>query len=60
MIPGEIRTAEGMIEINAGRPVKTVRVANTGDRPIQVGLISTLSRLINSLNSTVNKQLACI
>ncbi|MBO0601724.1 urease subunit beta [Sporosarcina sp. E16_3] len=37
MIPGEIRTAEGMIEINAGRPVKTVRVANTGDRPIQVG-----------------------
>ena len=37
MIPGEIRTAEGMIEINVGRPVKTVRVANTGDRPIQVG-----------------------
>ncbi len=37
MIPGEIRTAEGMIEINAGRPVKTVRVASTGDRPIQVG-----------------------
>ena len=37
MIPGEIRTAEGLIEINAGRPVKAVRVANTGDRPIQVG-----------------------
>lgn len=37
MIPGEIRTAEGLIEINAGRPVKTVRVASTGDRPIQVG-----------------------
>jgi urease subunit beta len=37
MIPGEIRTAEGMIEINAGRPFKTIRVANTGDRPIQVG-----------------------
>ena len=30
-------TAEGTIEINFGRPVKTVRVANTGDRPIQVG-----------------------
>ncbi|WP_203248358.1 urease subunit beta [Sporosarcina beigongshangi] len=37
MIPGEIRPAEGVIEINVGRPVKTVRVANTGDRPIQVG-----------------------
>ncbi|MBO1911644.1 urease subunit beta, partial [Microvirga sp. 3-52] len=37
MIPGEIRPAEGTIEINAGRPTKTVRVANTGDRPIQVG-----------------------
>ena len=37
MIPGEIRTAEGEIEINAGREVKTIRVANTGDRPIQVG-----------------------
>lgn len=37
MIPGEIRTAEGLIEINAGRPVKTIRVASTGDRPIQVG-----------------------
>ncbi|MEK5036439.1 urease subunit beta [Sporosarcina sp. FSL K6-3457] len=37
MIPGEVKTAEGIIEINFGRPVKTVRVANTGDRPIQVG-----------------------
>ena len=37
MIPGEIRPAEGLIEINIGRPVQSVRVANTGDRPIQVG-----------------------
>lgn len=37
MIPGEIKTAEGFIEINVGRDVLTVRVANTGDRPIQVG-----------------------
>lgn len=37
MIPGEVITAEGDIEINAGlQPVKIV-VANTGDRPIQVG-----------------------
>lgn len=37
MIPGEILTAEGVIELNAGRETLTVPVANTGDRPIQVG-----------------------
>ena len=37
MIPGEILTAPGEIEINAGRPVILLTVANTGDRPIQVG-----------------------
>lgn len=37
MIPGEILTAEGDIELNAGRPTRRVVVANTGDRPVQVG-----------------------
>lgn len=37
MIPGEIITADGEIELNAGRPTTTLTVANTGDRPIQVG-----------------------
>ncbi|MBN8997521.1 MAG: urease subunit beta [Rhizobiales bacterium] len=37
MIPGEIFPAAGEIELNAGQPVVTVEVANTGDRPIQVG-----------------------
>ena len=37
MVPGEILTAAGEIELNAGRPVITLTVANTGDRPIQVG-----------------------
>src|SRR4051812_36072037 len=37
MIPGEILTLEGDIELNVGRPRVTVRVSNTGDRPIQVG-----------------------
>ena len=37
MIPGEIITAPGDIEINAGRQAVVVTVANTGDRPIQVG-----------------------
>jgi urease subunit beta len=37
MIPGELFTASGEIEINVGRPTVTLTVANTGDRPIQVG-----------------------
>jgi urease subunit beta len=37
MIPGELVTAPGEIELNAGRKTRTVRVVNTGDRPIQVG-----------------------
>jgi urease subunit beta len=37
MIPGEIITAPGEIELNAGRVVVTLKVANTGDRPVQVG-----------------------
>lgn len=37
MIPGEIFTEAGEIEINAGRQTIRVKVANTGDRPIQVG-----------------------
>jgi urease subunit beta len=37
MIPGEILTAGGSIELNAKRKVITLKVANTGDRPIQVG-----------------------
>ena len=37
MIPGEIQTAEGVIEINQGRETLSIEVANKGDRPIQVG-----------------------
>lgn len=37
MIPGEVIPADGHIELNAGQPVTVLRVANTGDRPIQVG-----------------------
>ena len=37
MIPGEIFHAPGDIELNAGRPTVTLTVANTGDRPVQVG-----------------------
>ncbi len=37
MIPGEIITAPDDIELNAGRETVTLTVANTGDRPVQVG-----------------------
>jgi urease subunit beta len=37
MIPGELVTAEGELELNQGRETATLRVSNTGDRPIQVG-----------------------
>ena len=37
MIPGELFPAAGEIELNAGRATVTLTVANTGDRPIQVG-----------------------
>jgi urease subunit beta len=37
LIPGELIPEPGELELNAGRPVTTVLVANTGDRPVQVG-----------------------
>lgn len=37
MIPGEILPGDGAVPLNAGRPAITLLVANTGDRPVQVG-----------------------
>jgi urease subunit beta len=37
MIPGELLPEAGDLELNAGRPTVTLKVANQGDRPIQVG-----------------------
>ena len=37
MVPGEIIVQPGEIELNAGRPTVRLQVANTGDRPIQIG-----------------------
>ena len=37
MIPGEIQVGEGEIELNQGRETITLEVANSGDRPVQVG-----------------------
>ena len=37
VVPGEILPGEGPVPLNAGRPELTLMVANTGDRPVQVG-----------------------
>ena len=37
MIPGKVFPAEGSITLNAGRTALTLQVANSGDRPVQVG-----------------------
>jgi urease subunit beta len=37
MVPGEVITAKGEIALNEGAPTVTLKVANSGDRPIQVG-----------------------
>ena len=37
LIPGEIITQDGDIELNSGKYVKTITVSNSGDRPVQVG-----------------------
>ena len=37
MIPGEMKVASGDLELNKGRKTVTVKVTNSGDRPIQVG-----------------------
>ncbi|GAA4454568.1 urease subunit beta [Phytohabitans houttuyneae] len=37
IVPGEVIPGDGDVEINVGRPVLTLAVTNTGDRPVQVG-----------------------
>ena len=37
LIPGELLPEPGELELNQGRPITTVMVANSGDRPVQVG-----------------------
>ena len=37
LIPGEIIPKQGEIELNLGKKVKTVKVSNSGDRPVQIG-----------------------
>ena len=52
MIPGELFVKDGEIELNKGRKTVTLTVANTGDRPIQVGSHYHFFETNSALNRT--------
>jgi len=61
LIPGEIITKKGDIELNSGKDVKTITVSNSGDRPVQVGshyhFFETNKALIFHRESTLGMRL---
>ena len=61
LIPGELITQEGEIELNTGRPTTTISVSNKGDRPIQIGshfhFYETNQALIFDRNKAIGKRL---
>jgi len=59
MIPGELFLADDDIELNAGRPTVTLTVANTGDRPIQVGSHYHFFETNTALQFDRDKALGC-
>ena len=59
MIPGEILPCAGDIELNAGRATVTLEVANTGDRPIQVGSHYHFFETNSALHFDRNKARGC-
>jgi urease subunit beta len=59
MIPGEIFSGSGDIELNAGRASVTLTVANTGDRPIQVGSHYHFFETNSALHFDRNKARGC-
>ena len=59
MIPGEMKVADGEIELNAGRKTLTLEVTNSGDRPIQVGSHYHFFETNEALKFERNKTLGC-
>jgi urease beta subunit len=59
MIPGEYFLASEPIEINAGRPTRRLAVANTGDRPVQVGSHFHFFEVNRCWSSTASRHTAC-
>ena len=59
MVPGERVVQSGDIELNAGRPQTRLRVANTGDRPIQVGSHTHFFEVNSALTFDRTKAYGC-
>ena len=59
MIPGEMFIQDGEIELNAGRKTATLTVANTGDRPIQVGSHYHFFETNPGSSSSAKRRAAC-
>lgn len=59
MIPGEYQIEPGDIELNAGRRTISLKVANSGDRPIQVGSHYHFLKPTTRSPSTVRPVAAC-
>jgi urease subunit beta len=60
MIPGEMLIADGDIELNVGRQTTSLTVANSGDRPIQVGSHFHFLKPIRRCNLSVRRRMACV
>jgi phosphoenolpyruvate carboxylase len=60
LIPGELIAEPGDLELNAGRPVTTLTVANTGDRPVQVGSHFHFHEANPALNNSIRLRLPYI
>jgi urease subunit beta len=59
MIPGEIKVSQGEIEINAERKTVSLKVTNSGDRPIQVGSHYHFFEANDALKFERNKAYGC-
>ena len=60
MIPGEYFTSDGMIVANQNKKTIKLKVANTGDRPIQVGSHTHFSEANRALEFDREKALGCL
>lgn len=59
MIPGEMKVADGDIELNKGRKTVTLQITNSGDRPIQVGSHYHFFETNEALNFDRKKAYGC-
>ena len=60
MKPGEIITLDDKITLNEASKIKKIKVSNTGDRPIQVGVITIFLKVTNFCHLIENSQKECV